>query len=115
MSISSEINRLETAKNNIATAIGSKGVTVPSETKLDGMASFIEDIKPTLQAKTVTPSTSAQTVKPDSGYDGLSQVTVAAVPTETKSVTANGTYTPTSGKFFSSVTVAIPTYDGSVT
>ena len=102
------------------------------------------------QEKSVSPTESVQTVTPDSGYDGLSKVTVnaisstyvgsgvtkkgattitpnssqqtavganvyttgaitvAAVPTETKNVTANGTYTPTDGKYFSSVTVNIP-------
>lgn len=32
-----------------------------------------------LQSKTVNPSESAQTIKADYGYDGLSQVTVNAV------------------------------------
>lgn len=63
--------------------------------------------------RTVTPSASAQTAVTAGKYT-TGDVVVAAVPTETTTATMNGTITPTSGKFFSSVTVAIPEYDGSV-
>lgn len=63
---------------------------------------------PSYQSKTISPSTSVQTITADSGYDALSDVTVNAIQTETKSVTSNGTYKPTSGKYFSSVTVNVP-------
>ena len=45
MSVHSEIDRIAGAKSDIATAITNKGVTVPSGTKLDGMAALINSIE----------------------------------------------------------------------
>lgn len=62
---------------------GTKTVTANGTHDVTEFASVSVDVdtEPTLQSKTVSPSTSSQTVKPDSGYDGLSQVTVNAMPT----------------------------------
>lgn len=51
------------------------GVTILD---VEGTMSGSEGVKP--QSKTVTPTTSQQTVLPDTGYTHLSQVTVAAIP-----------------------------------
>lgn len=44
MSIQSEITRISGAKTDIVSAIGSKGVTVPSGSKIDDMAALIAQI-----------------------------------------------------------------------
>lgn len=61
------------------------------------------------QNKTVTPTTSQQSITADSGYTGLGTVTVNAIQTETKSATPGAsaqTITPSSGKYLTSVSVA---------
>ena len=67
-----------------------------------------------VEQKSATPKATAQDIMPSSG-SYLTKVTIDAVPTETKSVTENGTYVPTSGKWFSSVSVNVPTGGGTPT
>ena len=69
---------------------------------------------PKLQVKTITPTTAQQEVAPDTGYDGLSSVTVNPIPEAyiipagTKDITENGTVDVTS---FAEVNVAVPAPD----
>lgn len=62
------------------------GVTILG---VEGTMSGTEGVK--AQSKTVTPTTSAQTILPDTGYNYLSQVTVNAIPYVESDNSAGGT------------------------
>ena len=73
--------------------------------------SVCPDVSHELQTKTVDSSTVLQQVEPDSGYYGLSSVTVEpyTVESDSSTLTENGTYTftPKNADTFSSVTVDV--------
>ena len=80
MSISSEITRISNAKTAISESIANKGVTVPSGTKIDGMAALIDSIQTggggavqPSKALTVT-SNGTTTITPDAPYEAIKQV-----------------------------------------
>ena len=100
-------------------AVVAKGSTPASHSLsdvVDGIASI--ETSPPTQTKSCTPSTSAQTITPDSGYL-LSSVSVSAIQTQTKSCTPSTSaqaITPDSGKYLSKVSVsAISTQTKTVT
>lgn len=88
----------DTNLTNIAEAIRFKYHGVTTSYTPAAMASAIRNITPSLQSKTVTPTTSQQTITADSNYEGLETVTIQPipsqyiVPTGTFTVTSNATY-----------------------
>ena len=84
MSVATEIERIQGAKADLKTAINSKTDSqhqITTET-IDDYADFVDSISTgggNLQEKTITISEDGTTVvEPDSGYDGLSRVTIIA-------------------------------------
>ena len=100
------IDDVYTIQNGYHDGSGTVGISATDQAKLiaenirqgieilgvTGTMSGSEDVN--AQSKTVTPSTTAQTVTPDTGYNYLSQVTVNAIPyTETDNAAGGKTAT----------------------
>ena len=156
MSISTELTRLQTARNKLRTKLIALGL-VTATAKLDDCATAVEGITNQgavsatvqegdtftipagyhngsgtvsgvagggnykLQSKTVAPTKAQQAVTPDSGYYGLSDVTVSAIPDayqDVSSVTATAADTLTGKVFVTSdgkVTTGTMANNGAVT
>ena len=156
MSISTELTRLQTARNKMRTKLIALGL-VTATAKLDDCATAVDGITNQgavsatvqegdtftipagyhngsgtvsgvagggnykLQSKTVAPTKAQQAVTPDSGYYGLSDVTVSAIPDayqDVSSVTATAADTLTGKVFVTSdgmVTTGTMANNGAVT
>ena len=156
MSISTELTRLQTARNKLRTKLIALGL-VTATAKLDDCAVALDGITNQgavsatvqegdtftipagyhngsgtvsgvagggnykLQSKTVVPTKAQQAVTPDSGYYGLSDVTVSAIPDayqDVSSVTATAADTLTGKVFVTSdgtVTTGMMANNGAVT
>ena len=88
MSVQNEIDRIISSVEAAHLKVTEKGGTTSRPYLVGNLESAIDSIPeakdPVLQSKTVSPSASSQTVTADSGYDGLSSVTVNAMPTATQ-------------------------------
>lgn len=89
---------------------------IKSGTSIFGVSGSYEGEDPVLQVKTgITPTTSSQTITPDSGYEGLSSVQIDAMPTMTlptsaaSSATSGYTSKATIGRSASAQYINIPT------
>ena len=61
------------------------------------------------QAKTASASENEQIIRPDAGYDGLSQVTISAARLQSKTTNSNGKVTADSGFYgLKEVTIDVP-------
>lgn len=86
MSLKNKMNALADAIRDKAGVSGE--MTIDQMTvRVNNLQIGAEAVPPVMQEKSVTPTKATQTVTPDAAYDGLSKVTVAAIPAAYQNVT----------------------------
>ena len=93
---------------------GAVHITKNGTHNVKNFAEATVDVQPPLEEVSVTPTTEFQEITAGEEFYGIKKVTVEAIETEHVSVTANGTYSPTPGKFFAGLSVNVPIPDGYV-
>lgn len=98
-------------EGEVSPVVDTSDANVTANKMLDGYSGYangrkVEGNIQSRGAQTITPSTTAQEIPAGVYLEG--KQTIAAIQTETKSVTENGTYTPSNGKYFSRFTVNVP-------
>ena len=103
MSVASEITRLQGLRNALRTKLTALGIASGTE-NMESCVTLVEEIKDNgAVSKKLDVSEPSYTV-PAGYHNGSGSVLVEL---EEKTVSANGTYTPTAGKVFSQVTVEV--------
>lgn len=95
MSVQTEITRLESAKQAIASAIADKGVSVPDGTMLDGMAALIESITAGSGGSTASWMVASGSIT----GGGTKTVTISGIPFNPKTVMLRCNVSSTSSSY----------------
>lgn len=86
MSVQTQINRIKAARDSIAAKIRARGVSVPTDTKIDELPDFVDDIPSGVELPSLTnEGTAADLLSGKQLIDSDGEVVTGTIPTKTSS------------------------------